>query len=637
MIYVLIAGSKAALELLEHGVGIKNHGVPGILDENCRCNDRRVKLLVDTEASNSRRYFEDLATEFSHWVMEDQVTVLVSDVRPRLLNPLSHPESGIEPLLALLVLAFPEVHWLFGTIRGYQKVPTHHATDEGDGEKSPEQINNDELDYFRASHGLHNLFEPEHSVLFDASGLRDWVRQCAIDDSKIHVDAYYLPLRRQLAVAIDEETDYTHLHAYTAYRFGFRTLAISDRAAADAVLRAPKEQPWKVPYITLEDLFLNFPDGGYRLSDLRTRHKAFSVLEDTTHRILVTSGQRVDGDDEKNARNKQYIGEQRSKGKKIQFLYKPHAGIFSVWKKSGLNHKLRWNDEYGKVHRGTGEPYVWPPDWQTGKKLRDSGDANGSGHSSPGILLLIARHLLNRAESMLANDLSSVEKAVHGAVLANDALELLGGKTPTTAAEALSLKHRFELHLECQFTGVEHHIPLHHRFKEIKRDAESISRWFRPQERRRAALNIQMNIINQLICILRQYNQFDEEQECMNRVRHLHNSLYIHEHPWRRFLTWPILRYSEFLLSSFSRFTIALIVWIAGLTLLFGLRPENKSPPDEINSFQPFGQAISTFLGVDPGASHGPWLIALSVFAIIAGLAHLGIFISHLYVLVSKR
>ena len=265
------------------------------------------------------------------------------------------------------------------------------------------------------------------------------------------------------------------------------------------------------------------------------------------------------------------------------------------------------------------------------------GDADGSGHSSPGIFLLIARHLLDRAESMLTKGLSSVEQAVRGAVLANDALELLGGKTPTTAAEALSLKHHFELHAECQFTGVEHHVPLHHRLKEIKRDAESIARWFRPQERRRAALNIQMNIVNQLVRILRQYNQFDEEQECMNRVRHLHNSLYLHEHPWRRFLTWPILRYSEFLLSSFSRFTIALIVWIVGLTLLFNLRPDIKSPTDETNSLQPFGDAISTFLGINPITSYGPWLIVLSVVAIVAGLAHLGIFISHLYVLVSKR
>nr|VFJ73255.1 MAG: hypothetical protein BECKFM1743A_GA0114220_107043 [Candidatus Kentron sp. FM]VFJ74105.1 MAG: hypothetical protein BECKFM1743C_GA0114222_107683 [Candidatus Kentron sp. FM]VFK21225.1 MAG: hypothetical protein BECKFM1743B_GA0114221_107683 [Candidatus Kentron sp. FM] len=320
--------------------------------------------------------------------------------------------------------------------------------------------------------------------------------------------------------------------------------------------------------------------------------------------------------------------------------YKPHAGIFSVWEKSGLDRGLRWREgekpePAGRLHLGTGEGYVWPPDWR-----KEKPDTDSHGHSSPGIFLLIARHLIDRAEGMLANadGVSSVEKAVRGAVLAGDALELLGGKTPTTAAEALSLKHRFELHAECQFVGVEHHIPLKRRFEEIQREAESIARWFRPQEQDRAALNIQMNIVNQLVGILRAYNQFDEEQECMSRVRYLHNSIYMRDRPWR-YVLWPVLRYSEFLFSSFSRFTLAIILWIGGLSWLFGLMLGAHGAPDKTQPLQnlPFGDAIATFLGTDLVTSHGYWSVGLSVVAIIAGLAHLGIFISYLYTLVSRR
>jgi hypothetical protein len=291
-----------------------------------------------------------------------------------------------------------------------------------------------------------------------------------------------------LVVALDEETDYAHLHAYTAYRFGFRALAIAERNAADAVLGLHADCAWEVPpALVLEDIFLNFPDGGHGLSDLAERKKKFPRLEEAEHRVIVTSGQRVPGDAEKQARNTLYINGQRAAGKKVRLLHKPHAGLFSVWEESRLDRTLKWTDRSGKRHRGIAEGYVWPPDWRQIDEVW--GNSDGSGHSSPGIFLLIARSLLKRAGKMLAEGVFSVEDAVRGAVLANDALELLGGKTPTTAAEALSLKHQFELHAECQFTGVEYHVPMSSRIKEIERDAKSIARWFSPQKKDSAFLN----------------------------------------------------------------------------------------------------------------------------------------------------
>lgn len=617
MIVVSITRTEKGFAALEMSAGFAALRRPRVEGE--RANWWHRKLLIPPSIDDPRTCFADLAKEFACWLQEDTVTVLVAEIKPMALNPLL---PGYESLLAMLILAFPEIRWLFGTIRGY--------SDEGNEDS---KSHNGQLNEFRKAHGLQYLFQPWQAPLFDGSGLRDWVRRRAVEHNATKDDACYIPRREQLTIALDEEIDYAYLHAYTAYRFGFRALAISEKRAADAVLGPNAVSPWGIPKVVFEDLFLNFPDGGGGLSDLFERDKAFPVLEKTRHRILVTSGQRVAGDAEKTAGNKRYIAAQRGKGRNIRFFYKPHAGIFAVWEKSSLERKLRWREKAGKVSRDAGKSYIWPPNWsKIERESRERGSADGSGHSSPGILLSIARHLLDRAESMLANDLSSVERAVKGAVLATEALELLGGKTPTTAAEALSLKHRFELHAECQFTGVEHHIPLRHRFKELEHDAESIARWFRPQERRKAILNIRMNIANHLVGILRQYNQFDEEHECLNQVRYVHNSLYMYDRPWR-YVFWPVLRYSEFLLSSFLKFTLAIFLWIGGLTLLFGVNSITPGVIDTTDGLSPFGHAVGTFFGI----GLYPLSIVFSVFSIVAGIAHLGIFISHLYVLVSKR
>ena len=80
---------------------------------------------------------------------------------------------------------------------------------------------------------------------------------------------------------------------------------------------------------------------------------------------------------------------------------------------------------------------------------------------------------------------TSVADAVSGAVLATDALELTGGRTPTTAIDALYLKHQFELEAECQFSGVEYHLRIEPRLEEIAEDAAWICRWFAPRQQKK--------------------------------------------------------------------------------------------------------------------------------------------------------
>ena len=594
-----------------------NSPSPRLGRESCCYRIEKITLPI---GGDPRKYFETISRLLMRWLEEDRITCIASNISCAELDPLMPNGAYGESLLAMLILAFPEIRWLFSVIEEAGKVKEDKSSDF-----------DKELDEFHRTHGIQNLFQPSYSSLFDGGGLRDWVRRQVKKDADNKKDASYLPRRQQLLVAMDEETEYACLHAYAAYRFGFRGLNVTRRDLADGVFGndAGKDIGVDAPKVVMEDLYLNFPGDSGGLSDLYKRDRKLGKLNSTKYRIVVTSGQRVPGQESVRKNNRAYFRDQKSKGKKIWKLHKPHAGIFALWKKSRLAH-IRFDSSDGPCRSATGwgKGYCWPPDWK--RLARETSSSQSSGHSSPGILLQIARSLLNRAEKLLP-DVCSVEDAVRGAVLATDALELLGGKTPTMAAEALALKHQFELLAECQFSGVKYHIDMKMRLDEIERDAESIAQWFHHSEQKSAVLNIRMDVINKLVRILREYNQFDEEKVCMARVRRLHNSLYMRERWWRK-LAWPFLRYSEFLLTSFWRFTSAIVVWVLAVWWLY-YEAGSGLGGDESKSLSSFGHAIGTFFSVDPV----PEYLFLSSIVVVAGVFHLGIFISLLYDLVNKK
>jgi hypothetical protein len=233
-------------------------------------------------------------------------------------------------------------------------------------------------------------------------------------------------------------------------------------------------------------------------------------------------------------------------------------------------------------------------------------------------------------QSRTATTPSASARPLQGAVLATDALELTGGRTPTTAIAALLLKHQFELEAECQFSGVEYHLKIDARLDEIVEETKAISRWFADTERRNARLNAEMGVIYGLINILRNYNQFDELQACVNRARHLHHTLWMRQKCLRAIL-WPILRYIEVLLSSFSLFVSILLMWTIGLSIFYWLF--NKSYSGLIPGL---ADAVSSFFSTGPPMTHSESLdkqdlswghITVACVAIVGGFVHLGVFI----------
>jgi hypothetical protein len=588
-------------------------GVPKERGHSCGVSIEEV--LISEQATDTRHWFQALSTTFDKSLDRGSLVVLVSGARPYYLNPIV--DSGWETVLAMLILAFPEARWMFGTIQGYEEADDRMRKD---------------LDQFRFAHGIGNLFHPDQSALFDGDGLRDWVRWRASEETK--GDARYLSRRKenQVAFSLDDESRYSYLHAYTAYRFGFRAVAINSTALAAHLLGQNVLSP--IPLLVFEDIYISFIDGkrgmswlGLNPADETGRAKEWPRLGQARFRIFVTSGQQLPGDEVKRKRNSAYIAEQKTKraedghARHLRTLYKPYAGIFRLWEEAGLSRKLCWQDAHtGKLHHGIADGFHWPPP-------EGSFSSSEHGHSSPGVLLAIAEKLIERAEKLLPN-VRSVQDAVHGAVWATDALEILGGRTPTIAIEALKLKHHFEVIAECQFTGVEDQIQLRERFDEIDRDVKMISHWFGPSQQGIAALNAEMKIVVDLVRVFREFTQFEEELLCLQKVRKLHRRIWFQRgNPWRSAI-YPFRWYVESLLGSVPRFVGAIALWLLFLTLLYALM--GNAPLT-----MALKAAFVSFVAIQPNDPDPNF--AVTMLAMLSGATHLGIFISHLYALVSRK
>ncbi len=338
-------------------------------------------------------------------------------------------------------------------------------------------------------------------------GIRDKLR--AMKDEKGDLVFSYLPKRKKLTVAIDDEEIYAHLHAYAAYRFGNRSMGISCWNQAqqwlgkDSVgfLRINIDQ-------TFEDLFMHFPDGACEgLSDLAQRDQTLPRLAEAKIRNFVSSAFRQSGYEERQERNRAHLldwakepGENRAFGR----LSKPYGGIHALWK--NLNLEMGWTSVADS------------------SKLTVSSFERKIPHSAPGVVAKIAQTLIDRSGAIVRSNPGLLE-AIRGAVLATEALELIGGLNPTYSIEALRLRHECEAIAECSFSGVEYNISTKERIDEIYRDAESISHHFGPNHAKRAGLNAAMNILNRILVIMRNNAQFDEEQDYLAEIRKKHHAL----------------------------------------------------------------------------------------------------------------
>jgi hypothetical protein len=564
------------------------------------------------------------------------------------LNPLRTRQTDWAAVVAMLALAFPEIHWVFSTPYTYTNkmlfsrahILIHKDLGfnrngaglpglQGEAEAPPRS--NETPSYQTLSEAL-RLHNGKFNALFDPSGLRNSIREQILKNYAGGKSiAQYIPIRKLVAAAIDEEEAYAYFSAYTAYRFGFRVHTVCSYMMMDEMFgNAPSGEPASLVF---EDLYLNFPDkpplkdekgGDIHLSDLGQRDQIFKELTNASYRVIVTVGHRRHDGTATDVKNRKYL---RGLAKtKSNILYKPLTGTFDLWQRSGLN---RWLHSTG----GQAAGYSWPP-------ANPGAYETVSSHSAPGRLLQIAERLIHRAAKIAQNSTSAPE-ALHGAMLALEAQEYLGHRTPTTSLEALSLKHKLEVLAECMFYGVEYNIDVQTRLGEIKRDVRLIAEWFRSNTRKLSTLNAEINIISDLALIFRERNQFDEEQECLARIRNLYRHLWFEKNKWYAWLAYPFRWYIEFLLGSIRRFVIAIFLWLIFFGSLFSTLHHYKPPDSAPPAIQHgFFDAIVSFLSLQPPhelRQSEQIVLWLSLVAVLAGYVHLGIFISHLYSIIARR
>ena len=512
---------------------------------------------------------------------DGEVIALVDEVDPSLMNPLM--SKGWSTLIAMLVMAFPEVRWHFLVVMG-----------------RPGAKENDEQaawDRFFRLHGAGALTDARGTALFDGYGLRDHIHEVMRRDGPSSMRPSQrddgVPRRKELAAVLDDESGFSQFCGLMAYRNGFRAHAVASWSEAERLLG--KEPPLKFPIVlSIEDWYLGFPDASPgRLSDFSERQGLLKALgaNPPPIRRFVTVGH--DRQKETAAKRRDYLrglrlNERLETGRPVtstcQVVYKPASGLHTLWEKLGLLRAFPKNTTVGRESanyrhaRGLAMGYVWPPC----KPNKISGtDENHDGHSAPGRLLQIAEHLIQRATKLL-EDVATVSDSVRGAVLATQALELLGGKTPTVAVDALALKHEFEVVAECQFVGVEFHLSMKERLAEIRQNLEAMKHWLHRDRQEAFLLNSEARIVKRIIAVLDEYGEYEESVTCQNQLRWLHRKIRQHDE-WRakkvlRIAFWWVNYYLEWVQRSFVHFACTLTFFIGLFTCGFHALDPEKVP-----------------------------------------------------------
>lgn len=581
---------------------------------------------IDLFASVARRLLQASGIDERGGTSE-RVVVLVDSVRPDSLDPIAEATTW-DSLLARLILALPELHWVFGIVEG--------GSGRGDGTADTAE----RVKVF-GEHDLRALLErPARTALLDPTGLRNFVRcranrslkaQDGLTGAYSPIPAFQLPVRSSRAAAIDEEVEFALLHGYAAYRFGLRADLVTSWRLMEGLFteRTGSSHGYT---LLIEDVRLRFPDkpGDVHLSSLpsylvdgrwtgREHHCPLlsNARDDSLWRILVTTGQSSPGEEIVQT-NDEYLA-QKPTGRGMT-LFKPVGGVFDLWHDAGLLDEL---DE--RPCKGYVEGFSWPP---------ESLDDDWAGrHAAPGQLTMIATHLLERAAE-LRSRASTLADSIRAAVLATDAVELLGGRTPALTLSGLALKHEMEVRAECAFVGAGFHFEVGRRLEAIEAEISAVAEWFEDDRRQHAALDARAGVINRLVLVYREAGQAEEMDECLAALRAVNRKMR-RPKSWNpvAWLAHGVLAYGEWLMTSFSRILTAIGAWL----VVFLLSARMLDCEGREGWIEAAGKAFTWFFGGETADASPSSAVAVAILAIPIGILHIGILISFLYSLIARK
>lgn len=298
--------------------------------------------------------------------------------------------------------------------------------------------------------------------------------------------------------------------------------------------------------------------------------------------------------------------------------HKPVAGIF------GLRNKTRLPDgrNYGQLFRSGDIRAQYRAALRSAPRPAAPG---GTNHASPGVALELATRLLRRAERMKSSVIDA-EGAVHAAVLANVAVELLNYKTPSVSIEAFKWKHYYEVLAECEFVGVRANLDMKERYIDIHNGMERICRSEATGKVREIVfLSAMSELVDQLAKLLGDKGKVEEAAYFRTHSRRLHRKLMS---PFgRALLAYPewVLRGKWHFIASFGLFFAAFLIYCR-----YWIQP-NKSWIDSVVLAY---QVMVSRLNYTAPNSQNQFVVLL---ARQVGILHLGFVATHFLMFMNRK
>ena len=378
-------------------------------------------------------------------------------------------------IAAEMVLSYPEVYFLFlafkqATIENNEdRVVKLHV-------ETPWQLNRI-LEHVR-NHAA------GFRTIFDATTLRSHIKEIILTKA---TRSTYLPLcnkrSAQKAAIAEEEPDFLYLNGYAAYKYGFSVRLLGSHHE----LERSKDVKFD---LLLTDIDLAYEDA----PELRSEGKIGQLLcehlfklkeESLPDNIVIVSSYLTD---ELEAQIKELI-----KDKVLADIRKPYGGFSDLFGTTELAKYAKANvvqmkypppidshwEKFCRLliemelpHRGAKGSESSPEmNASVGKQDRTGDSTNWSRHSAPYAFLSVAQRLISRASRIESDERGQTIGAVHAAILAIEAKELLGGLSRTTCLTALAVQHRAEAAAELTCYGTTASSSATARLNEIESDA----------------------------------------------------------------------------------------------------------------------------------------------------------------------
>jgi hypothetical protein len=438
---------------------------------------------TDAYSSATSRDYEALAEELDARTPNELLhTTCVVDLTAEPLQVWSTLDRSHSMRPASLVWRYPEIYWIFVVADNDLK----------DLRLPPDTV------------ALHFVSSDEYGrlqqlLLRHARGLRTWfdpgyLRRSAASDEI----AASLTLR---GLVLDEELTFATFNGYLLHRQGIATRIVPTAAEFNET-KAIAEQGGRL--VILEDLELVFADrdpelpsallypiAGAKEDTIKARADFWCLTPQRVAARIFVSSSLVPG--------------QHS-------VIKPFGGMY---------------ERDIRTRIGTATPFP----------IRE---ATLGSHSAAGEHQLVAARLLGRARML---ESAGTVSAIHGALLALCAQQLLGNKTYALSLESMTLRHAFEVRAECGFPGASGDLEIAARVAELRSSVnqlvfkepgalgilaqlvpkapEAQANWARLYKRNVQVTNGLLESLGVLREIFADYKRLEEEEYVLQQVRRL--------------------------------------------------------------------------------------------------------------------